>query len=421
MYYLFLLLFLFRPVNVHAYLDPGTGSLLLYALVGIATTIVFAVRNAWYSLRTKLAFGKGLAVSKGLPDIVFHSEGGKYWQTFEPVIAALSRRGVACGYVTPDPKDPAFALGSPAFQVKHPGSELLTIAFMNSLSAAMVVSTTPHLDVYQLRRSKKVAHYSHLFHSPTDIAFNEKYAFDYYDSLLTVGAYQEASVRQLETRRRLPAKALYPTGCPYYDVMLEELRALPRDGGPPAVLYAPTWGQRSSVLKFGSRIIDVLAAASMRVIFRPHPQFYISHAELFRKIERNLVSKGLVEIDRKRSGVGSMLASDIMITDLSGILFDYAFLLERPVILANWEADVGGHEGEDMTGELWDIATSKRLATCIDDASIEGLPSVVRRSRESSRTNSELIKGIRDGSIYNFGTAGEAAATNIMAILEGIR
>ena len=72
------------------YLDPGTGSLLLYAIVGITTTVLFALRGFWYSLRSKVFMGKKGAV-KELPDLVFQSEGGKYWQVFQSVLKALDK------------------------------------------------------------------------------------------------------------------------------------------------------------------------------------------------------------------------------------------------------------------------------------------------------------------------------------------
>ncbi|HET7838616.1 MAG TPA: hypothetical protein VFL04_02565, partial [Rectinemataceae bacterium] len=215
MIYLYVALFLFAPVCAHAYLDPGTGSLLLYALAGIATSLVLFLRGLWYSIRSRVLFRGAPAVSRSLPDIVFHSEGGKYWQVFQPVIAELDRRGIDCAYVTPDAGDPALTSRHGRLTAFRPGNEVVTIAHMNALKAPLVVSTTPHLDVYMLRRSKGVKHYAHLFHAPTDIPFYEKYAFDWYDSMLTVGPFQEPKLRALEAARSRPSKRLYETGCTY--------------------------------------------------------------------------------------------------------------------------------------------------------------------------------------------------------------
>lgn len=417
----YFLLFLAAPAPAFAYLDPGTGSLLLYAIAGVATTILFALRNLWYGIRGRIFLAGKIAVSSHLPDVVFHSEGGKYWQVFKPVIEALGREGVSCAYVTPDSSDPGLSFVSPGLQGIRPGGETATIAWMNAARAALVVSTTPHLDVYMLRRSRGVRRYAHLFHAPTDLAFYEKYAFDWYDCLLTVGPFQDSSVRALEERRGTPVKDLLPTGCTYFDYMLDEIALQPRrDGGPPTVLYAPAWGVRSSALKYGTGIIDALVGDGFRVIFRPHPQFYVSHRDLIADVEKRLAGKGLVEIDRNRTGIASMARSDAMVTDLSGILFDYACLFGKPIVLANAEADAGGQEGEDLPRPLWDVSASRELAgACLGDDPGE-LPGLLRGALAGREEHARKVAGFRDTSFYNFGTAGEAAARNIVSLARGI-
>jgi hypothetical protein len=409
-------LFLLLASPSYAYLDPGTGSLLLYAIMGIAVTALFAIRALWYTLKGKAYLVGTASVSTGMPDIVFHSEGGYYWQVFEPVIASLARDGASCAYVTPDPTDPGLSAGTPHLKAVRPGGNMATIAWMNAVRGGVVVSTTPHLDVYMLKRSKHVKRYVHLFHAPTDIVFYEKYAFDWYDCLLIVGSFQKDGIRELERKRGTPVKELLPTGCTYFDYMLEEISALPtRLDRSPAVLYAPAWGVRSSVLTYGSGIIDSLISRGMKVIFRPHPQFYVSHSEIIRDIEKRLAETDLVEIDRNRTGISAMVRSDLLITDLSGVLFDYACLFGRPILLANSDADPGGQEGEDLSGDLWDVQASKELAYALVDE-LESLPDLVTRARRSTGEYRQKAQEFRDRTFYNFGEAGPAAAGNIMSV-----
>ena len=152
-------------------------------------------------------------------------------------MAALLTSGSGCSA--------AGSWGGEGLKAINPGKEAVTIAYMNAASAALVISTTPHLDVYMLKRSRRVKHYAHLFHAPTDVAFYEKYAFDYYDSLFTVGAFQERSIRQLEERRGLPRKELYKTGCTYFEYMLQEMKGRPATGRQEGltVLYARDGGR----------------------------------------------------------------------------------------------------------------------------------------------------------------------------------
>ena len=377
------------------------------------------MRNLWYGLKGRALLSRSVAAAAALPDVVFHSEGGKYWQVFQPVIAALESEGVACAYVTPDPDDPALKWTGKGFTALHPGRELMTIAHMNAIRTALVVSSTPNLDVYMLKRSKQVKHYTHLFHAPTDVAFYEKFAFDWYDSLLTVGPFQERSVRQLEGRRGLREKRLYETGCTYYDYMLGERRDDERSGDL-TVLYAPAWGERSSIIRYGTAILDALADGGVRTIFRPHPQFYVSHVEIIREIEKKFAGRPNVEIDTNRTGTASMRRSDVMVTDLSGVLFDYAFLFERPIVLAHANADVGGQEGEDLSGEIWDVKAARSLARPLAEEEIPQVARIVAEAGAGSERYGRAVRGIREAEIFNFGAAGRAAAGHIRAILREI-
>ncbi|MCZ6508833.1 MAG: CDP-glycerol--glycerophosphate glycerophosphotransferase, partial [Acidobacteria bacterium] len=73
-----------------AYLDPGTGSILISALLGLLGTALFYVKTLQYKLKVFVSGLFGVKVAS--PErygIVFYSEGKQYWSTFEPVLEAL--------------------------------------------------------------------------------------------------------------------------------------------------------------------------------------------------------------------------------------------------------------------------------------------------------------------------------------------
>lgn len=400
------------------YLDPGTGSLLLYAIVGITTTVLFALRGFWYSLRSKVFMGKKGAV-KELPDLVFQSEGGKYWQVFQPVLKALDKYDVKYGFVTADKNDPVFSAGLKNVVPVCPGKELMTLSYMNNIKAKVVVSTTPQLDVYMLRRSKHVQKYVHLFHAPADIGMYEMYAFDYYDTLLCTGSYQKEAIRSIEKNRHEKAKELLDTGCTYYDYMLEELKNLPQKPDETlTVLYAPAWGERSSVVKYGTAVIDRLVEAGIRVIFRPHPQMYVSDKETIQTVEEKIKGNSLIELDRNRTAAASMARSHAMVTDISGVIFDYAFLFERPIFLVNAEYNLGGYDVIDIDGgKVWDLDKSREITRIIAPGEVQNLASIVKSEIDNADAYRDKIRKIKNEEIYNFGHAEEAAAKQLVEML----
>ena len=401
------------------YLDPGTGSLLLYAIVGITTTVLFALRGFWYSLRSKLFLGKKGAV-KEMPDLVFQSEGGKYWQVFQPVLKALDKYDIRYGFVTADKNDPVFTSGLKNVVAICPGKELMTLSYMNRIRAKIVVSTTPQLDVYMLKRSKHAGRYVHLFHAAADIGMYEMYAFDYYDTLLCTGAYQKEAIRSIEKARHEKAKELLDTGCTYYDYMLEELKKLPQkqDEGL-TVLYAPAWGERSSVVKYGTAVIDRLVESGIRVIFRPHPQMYVSDKETIAAVEEKIKGNSLIELDRNRTAAASMARSHAMVTDISGVIFDYALLFEKPVFLVNAEYNLGGYDVIDIDGgRMWDLDKSREITRIIKPEEIQNLASIVKSEMGNADAYRDKIRKIKTEEIYNFGHAGEVAASQLADMLK---
>ncbi len=417
---------LIAPYYAFAYLDPGTGSLLLYAVIGIASSIIFALRNLWYRM-IEFFFSKksgGTTEKKALPDIVFHSEGGKYWQVFKPMIQELLKRNIECAYITPDKTDEGllFAKENTLYRPINPGKEMMTISYLNNIKTKLVISTTPGLDVYMWKRSKHVEKYIHVFHAPTGIDLYEKYGLSFYDCIFSVGDFQEAAQNKLDDYRGLSHKKFYPTGCLYYDYMVEELKSVNQDeaGDGNTILYAPSWGARSSVVKYGTKIIEKLLETNMNVIFRPHPQSFVSDKQIIEDIKKHFTGNASFSFDTNRTGITSMIKSELLVTDLSGVLFDYAYLFNKPILIVNYETKLGGYEAEELGDEAWDVKASLELAEKAGD-DIENLPNQIMSIKQNNEQISEKILKFKQENIYNFACAGKAAADNIVKILEELK
>ncbi len=63
------------------YIDPGTGSMLFAALLGVASTLYFLAQQLW--IRLKYRGGKVEADTEK-KELVIFGEGGQYWKVFKP-------------------------------------------------------------------------------------------------------------------------------------------------------------------------------------------------------------------------------------------------------------------------------------------------------------------------------------------------
>lgn len=212
------------PGTAHAYLDPGTSSMLLSAVIGIAATMFFMAKTFYYKAAALFYRLTGAAAPPHAKDaLVFYSEGRQYWNTFKPVLEALDALGKKALYLTSGEDDPGLSHPFAHVETRFIGTGNRAFAAMNMLEAGVCVTTTPGLDVLQIRRSPGVKHYAHLVHSPTDMAIYRPYSFDWFDSVLCAGPHQARSLRYLEELRNTPEKALFHTGCAYMDVLADEL------------------------------------------------------------------------------------------------------------------------------------------------------------------------------------------------------
>lgn len=420
------------PGTAHAYLDPGTGSILVSALIGIAATIFFMVKTFYYKAATLFYRLTGNSVPRNDKNaIVFYSEGKQYWNTFKPVLEALDDMGEKSVYLTSGTDDPGLARSFTHIEARHIGTGNRAFAALNMLEAGVCVLTTPGLDVLQIRRSPGVSHYTHLVHSCTDTAIYKLYSFDWFDSVMCSGPHQMKSLRKLEQLRGTPVKTLLETGCPYMDVLADELASQPpgisRQTGvsprtvmpPPTgalrVLLAPTWGSNGLLGRFGLDLLLPMAEAGFDCTIRPHPQSRTSESELLAELEKVLAPYPNVRWDSATSALAAMVASDVLVSDLSGIVFDYAFVLERPVVTIAMDVDTRGLEAGDLPYPAWELTKLPELGASIEPENIRNLPDVIA-SLPAADLFAERMRNLRAESLYNYRSSGRVAAEQLVAL-----
>jgi len=351
-------------------------------------------------------------------DIVFFSEGASYWNTFKPVIDELLKRGVEFSYLSMSNDDPGLNIDSDLVSLMYLGSGSGFLSLMSMLQANLVVMSTPGLQTLTIKRSPSVSHYAHLVHSPTGISFYRRFSFDHFDTIMCSGAHQIQEIRILESLRNLKAKQLLETGLPYMDILRAQRASLLQHGLRRSeeritVLLAPTWGKNGALSRFGIRIVKAITSGGFDVIIRPHPQQYRSERSLLDSLKKSSAGIPNLQWDDAASGHQSMNISDVMISDLSGVIFDYAFVYEKPVITLDYRLEVNGFEHQDLNGPIWEKEMSRSLGTVISGDELNDLPSTIRNlvSRKDLKID---VQRLREQSLFNFGNVGEVAANQIL-------
>lgn len=355
------------------YIDPGTGSMLFTILIGVLGTGVYLLRNAFVKLKFLFSGGAKAkqAAEQRIPFAIF-SDSKRYWNNFEPICDEFEKRKLPIVYYTASPDDPALKKESEYVKAEFIGEGNKAFSKLNYLKADILLSTTPGLDVYQWKRSKDVKWYVHVLHMANDPTTYRMFGLDYYDAVLLSGDYQIRQQRQLEALRGLPAKDLRLAGVPYLDTMRSRLEAAgPLPEHPTTVLLAPSWGKSSIFGRYGDRVIKALLQTGYHVIVRPHPQSFTSEKEMMDRLMQAYPESEQLEWNRDNDNFECLRRSDILISDFSGVIFDYTLVFQRPVIYADTAFDKAPYDACWLEEELWTFRTLPKIGAQLTE---EGLP-----------------------------------------------
>lgn len=359
------------------YIDPGTGSMLFTILLGVIGAGIYSLRMLFIKIKFALSGGKAEVDQTKIPFVIY-SDDKRYWNVFQPICKEMNKREKDIVYLTSSKDDPVFECGYEHVKAKFIGEDNKAFAHLNFLNASIVLSTTPGLEVYQWKRSKGVDYYVHIFHAASDVTMYRMFGIDYYDALLMSGEYQVKDIRALEKLRNLPEKDLHLVGLPYMDVMAERLKkAEPIEKSGKTILLAPSWGPSAIFSVYGGKIIEKLLATGYHVIVRPHPQSFKSEKEMLDKLMAEYPESEQLEWNRDNDNFEVLRRSDILISDFSGVIFDFALIYDKPVIYTDPKFDISPYDAWWLDTPLWTLSALPRLGKELTEENMDNISDLI--------------------------------------------
>jgi hypothetical protein len=402
------------------YIDPGTGSALFSILIGAAATLYFVFRAAVIKLKVIFSRDRATVSSVSYPYAIYN-EGKHYYNVFKPILEEFESRGIQVLYLTSASGDPAFEAGYKQIKCEFIGEGNMAFARLNMLSANILLMTTPGLDVYQLKRSKMVKHYAHILHMPSDVVIYRLFGIDYFDSILLTGDYQAKDIRTLETLRGLPQKRLVTVGCTYLDVASERSKSIVNEEEHPfTVLISPSWGPSALLSRYGAKLLEPLVKTGWRIIVRPHPQSKKSENAMLEQLAQLYKDAANLEWDYESENIHSLAKSDIMISDFSGIIYDYMFLFDKPVMYVLQGFDMRPYDaddlGENAMQELWQFKTLKEAGVELKEENFDFIAETIQKITGSGGLSAARLEAKKTAWAYH-GEAGKRVVDFMMEIV----
>lgn len=420
--FVWLALILVEATPAYAYLDPGTGSALVCVLMSVVAAATFMLRTFVYAVRGRLRkerqAGAAVASASGPVDdkgIVLFSEGRDYWLTFKPIIDALLARGQPFRYLSMDVEDPALAIDDPNMDSRYIGRGAIAFGRVAAARGSVMLATTPNIGCpdFPIPKPSNIDCLVHVMHGCCDISYYRRHSLDYYDAVFILSRAMEKSVRRLESLRGLPAKECVVAGTPNMDDMANTVAKRTEPNDKPVIVLAPTWGLKGFLRRFGTDFIEALAATGeYRLILRPHPQSWKKEPRFMDEVVRTLSRHQCVRVDKSLSPAETMRAADLLISDISGIRFEFAFLYERPVItLKGAGAEDAQFEAADLDCS-WEDEAERRIGAVVEPDAVADMPAIVKNALAMPAA---ALADVRDTYIAHLGRSGEVIADWLIA------
>ena len=333
--------------------------MLFTLVIGLLSAGYFFLRRLIIRLRFVLSGGAGEAAGERVPYAIF-SDDKRYWNVFKPICDEFESRGVEAHYLTASPDDPALQEKYEHVKCECIGPGNKVFAHLNVMSADICLATTPGLQVYQWKRSSDVSYYVHILHATSTAAWYRMFGLDFFDAVLLSNEYQIGEIRELEEKRGLAPKELEIVGCTYMDSMAARLAAdadsatRESDAQSTTVLLAPTWGPNGLLSRYGETLIQSLVDTGFDIVVRPHPQSMSSEKELMERLRKKFPEGEHFSWNFDNDNYDILKRADIMLSDMSGVIHDFALVFDKPVMYVLGNIDTGPFDAAWLDEPFWE-------------------------------------------------------------------
>ena len=368
--------------------------------------------------RCKEDYKKFLAL--GNKHLVFYSESNGFYKYYAGTIDfILKNTDIPLHYITSDPNDHIFEMAKENDQIKpyYIDSQKL-ITLMMRMDADVVVMTMPDLETFQIKRSyvRKDVEYIYVPHCTNSLNLTMRDGcVDYFDAILATGKHQREEFEAIQKLHHIENQTIVDAGYPLLDDLYKDYKNMPKSTkDKKTVLIAPSWQKDNIVDSCLNEILDLIKDMDFNIIVRPHPQHVRHMPERMEQLKQKYAENKNIEIQTDFSSNDTIFQADAIITDWSGIAYEYAFATCKPVLFINTPMKIMNPNYEELGIVPFNIWLREKLGGSVDVDELEKLPDMIRDVLDHQSEYYDTIKKYRDEYDYNFEHSGEASARFII-------
>ena len=242
---------------------------------------------------------------------------------------------------------------------------------LRAIRARVAVSATNGL-----RRDAFHPEVRHLVHMPHSlVSLHMIYtadSFDGFDTLFACGPHHVAEFERLSALRGLAGRTAAAVGYGKLDLFGTLPEVALRH-----VLIGPSWGTKNILNTLGTELVEGLLARGFSVTLRPHPMFVQNRDPAWLAIRERFTGRPGFVAEDSLQGDGAIRTAGVLVTDYSGIAFEYAALRRRRTVFVDVAKKILNPAWRETGLEPVEVGLRSRIGAVVPPQADEALSAVV--------------------------------------------
>ena len=238
---------------------------------------------------------------------------------------------------------------------------------------------------------------------------------DHFDTVFCSGSTQKQEEEQREIIYNLPSRKLLEIGYPLIDEMRNNY--IERTNSVKKILIAPSWQKDNIVDVCLETILDYLKNENYKIIVRPHPQEVRMKKSYMDNLKQKYNSDN-IEIQTDFSSNSTILEADLLISDWSDIIWEFAFTTKKPLLLINTAMKVENPEWKKNKTVPLIISLRDKLGKNLDLDNLNMIPETVKYLFDHSKEYKNVIEELAQDNLYNLGNSAEIGAKYLIKTMK---
>jgi len=356
-------------------------------------------------------------------DIIFYSEDEESFFHFEGIINHLTiHLNLKLTYITSQYSDPILSNNMDNVDVFYFKKLLPTI--IRNLKSKALIMTMPDLGLFHIKRSKYGTNHIYIFHNIGSSFPVIRYgALFHYDTIFCVGMHHKIEIKKQEEIYNLNEKKLLDFGYHKLELIKKQFDNYNNNNNNNKtnkikILIAPSWGDNSILNYCGIKLIQTLLNNGSIVIVRPHPMTFKKSKKLINQIIKDYNQNENFFLEKNISSTDSFYNADILVTDWSGVAYEYAFGTGKPILFIDVPQKIVNPRYKEIGIDPVDISVRDKIGKVLKLKDIDKISDYVNELIINKDKYFERINKSRDEMVYNFGTSSKVGATYIASLLK---